>query len=213
MPGQNKSANDELSEAPVQEEAVYVALGDSITEGYGVAFGFVDGLAERLRSALPKIQWKVVNCGRSGETSVETLHRIGTDVLYHHPSLVTVNYGVNDAFSGISPDRFADALKSIVKTIRHGGCERIVLLSSGVIPDPVAERQVLPYWEAMRCAAAASGTVYADVNGFWRGALAAGRSERELIIPGDLHPNEAGHRVIADAVWEAVMEHRLLEGI
>lgn len=195
------------------ERAVYVAFGDSITEGYGVREGFVSHFAARIRSATPNIAWTVVRSGVSGDTASGAFWRLESDVTSHHPQLVTVNFGVNDAFSGISPERFRANMTWIVSAIREAGCERIVLLSSEVIPDPGAEAQVLPYWKAMRQAAVDTGALYADVNGCWRRELEGGRSEEDLIIAGDLHPNEAGHRLIAQAVWNAVTEHGLLEGL
>ncbi len=195
------------------EELVYVAFGDSITDGYGVGRGFVSFLAQALGEEMPGRPWKVVVKGMSGETSQDGLHRLDRDVLVHHPVLVTINFGVNDAFSGISPSRFRDSLNSMISRLKERDCSRIVLLSSEVIPEPWAERQVLPYWEAMSQAAEDGGVSYADVNGWWRKELERGRLERELIIPGDLHPNEEGHRLIADAVLECIKDGGLLKGL
>ena len=192
-------------------EAIYVAFGDSITEGYGVARGFVSYLAEFIRKADAHHTWKVLNRGMSGETSREALYRLEADVLAEKPDLVTINFGVNDAFSGISPDSFKDILGRMISPIREGGCRLLVLLSSEVIPEPWAERQVGPYWDAMRTAAEDGGAVYADVNGYWRKELENGRPEEELIIRGDLHPNEEGHRLIAETVFKTIKANGLFE--
>ncbi len=58
-----------------------------------------------------------------------------------------------------------------------------------------------------------TGCVYADVHGYWIRQLQGGRSESELIIPGDLHPNEEGHRLIAEAVLQAMEESGILEDL
>ncbi len=193
-------------------DATYVAFGDSITEGYGVARGFVSYLAQFLKEADSHHTWKVINRGMSGETSREALCRLETDVLAQKPDLVTINFGVNDAFSGISPAAFKDILGRMILPIREAGCPMVVLLSSEVIPEPWAERQVGPYWDAMRAVAGECGAVYADVNGRWRQELEKGRPEEELILRGDLHPNEAGHRLIAETVFEAMTASGLIEG-
>lgn len=189
----------------------YVALGDSITEGYGVVTGFVTALSEKIASARPDIDLITVNAGMSGDTSRGGLYRLGRDLLELRPDLATVNFGVNDAFSGISPDRFTDNLRAIVAGIRDSGCDRIVMLSCESIPEAWAEQQVLPYWEAMKLLAGELGCVYADVHGKWIEELERGRSENELIIPGDLHPNEAGHELIAEGVFEAMHQNGLIE--
>lgn len=192
---------------------VYVAFGDSITDGYGVSRGFVSFLTEWISIAFPELDLRIVNTGMSGDTSRGGLYRLGRDVLDHRPDLVTINFGVNDAFSGISPGQFADNLREMAIRIRDIGCEKILMLSCEAIPEEWAERQVLPYWDAMRALAQETGCVYADVHGKWVREVRAGRSESELIIPGDLHPNEEGHRLIAEAVFEAIKESGILEGL
>ena len=192
------------------KEFVYAAFGDSITDGYGVARGFVSFLAGMIQEQTPDRSWALIQRGMSGETSLDGLYRLDIDVVSHDPDLVTINFGVNDAFSGISPQRFASLLQEMVARIQEGGCRRPVLLSSEVIPEPMAERQVLPYWDVMRDVAAETGAVYADVNGRWQAEIDAGRNQWELIIPGDLHPNEEGHRFIADVVFDAIVEAKLL---
>lgn len=192
---------------------VYVAFGDSITDGYGVSRGFVSFVTERILKACPGLDLLTVNTGMSGDTSRGGLYRLGRDVLDQRPDLVTINFGVNDAFSGISPEQFADNLREMVSRIRGAGCEWTLLLSCEAIPDQWAERQVLPYWGAMNAVAEETGCVYADVHGHWLRELEGGRSESELIIPGDLHPSEEGHRLIAEAVFQAMEESGILAGL
>ena len=129
---------------------VYVAFGDSITDGYGVPRGFVSYLTLKISAAIPNLDLATFNTGMSGDTSQGGLYRLGRDVLNHNPDLVTINFGVNDAFSGISEQKFSENLGEMVSRIREAGCERILLLSCEVIPEEWAEQQVLPYWDAMK---------------------------------------------------------------
>jgi len=192
---------------------VYVAFGDSITDGYGVPRGFVSFLTLKISAANPGLNLSTINTGMSGDTSQGGLYRLGRDVLDHCPDLVTINFGVNDAFSGISPERFAGNLREMVVRIREAGCDRILLLSCESIPEDWAERQVLPYWEAMKALAQEMACVYADVHARWVKELQGGRPESDLIISGDLHPNEEGHRLIAEAVYEAMEKSGILEDL
>jgi len=192
---------------------VYAAFGDSITDGYGVSRGFVSFLTEQISKTHPDLELVTINTGMSGDTSRGGLYRLGRDVIDHRPDLVTINFGVNDAFSGISPEQFSDNLRDMVSRIQEAGCDRILLLSCEVIPEAWAEQQVLPYWEAMKALAEEMGCVYADVHGRWVEELKGGRPESDLIISGDLHPNEEGHRLIAEAVFEAMQESGLLKDL
>jgi acyl-CoA thioesterase-1 len=191
----------------------YVAFGDSITDGYGVSRGFVSFLVEQISMARPDLDLQVINTGMSGDTSSGGLYRLGRDVVEYRPDLVTMNFGVNDAFSGISPVQFSDNLRDMASRIRDAGCQRLLMLSCEAIPEGWAERQVLPYWEAMKTVAEEAGCIYADVHGRWVEELKRGRAESDLIISGDLHPNEEGHRLIAEAVFEAMESSGLLKGL
>ncbi len=190
---------------------VYLAFGDSITDGYGVMRGFVSFVVDKIRAACPELDLITIRSGMSGDNTRDGLYRLGRDLADHPPDLVTINFGVNDAFSGISVGMFADNLADMVKMVQQSGCNRIVLLSSEVIPDAGAERQVLPYWEAMEQVARETGVVYADVNGRWREVVEGGLNQWDLIIPGDIHPNEAGHKLIGEAVFDAIKDSGLLE--
>ncbi len=192
---------------------IYIAFGDSITDGYGVPRGFVSFLTEQISKAHPDLDLVTINTGMSGDTSRGGLYRLGRDVIDHRPDLVTINFGVNDAFSGISPRQFSDNLRDMVSRIQAAGCDSVLMLSCEVIPEDWAEKQVLPYWEAMKALAGEMGCVYADVHGKWVKELKGGRPEGDLIISGDLHPNEEGHRLIAEAVFEAMEESGLLDGL
>ncbi len=193
------------------KQAVYLAFGDSITDGYGVVKGFVSFVVEKIKAAHPELELITIRSGMSGDNTRDGLYRLGRDLTSHSPDLVTINFGVNDAFSGINVGMFASNLADMVRMVQGSGCSRVVLLSSEVIPDVGAERQVLPYWEAMEQVAREAGVVYADVNGRWREVVEGGLNQWDLIIPGDIHPNEAGHELIGGAVFDAIKDSGLLK--
>jgi lysophospholipase L1-like esterase len=190
---------------------VYLAFGDSITDGYGVVKGFVSVVVEKIKAAHPEMDLYTVISGMSGDNTRDGLYRLGRDLENCTPDLVTINFGVNDAFSGISAGMFASNLTDMVKMVQDTGCHRVVLLSCEVIPDARAEQQVLPYWEAMEEVARETGSVYADVNGRWREVVEGGLNQWDLIIPGDMHPNEAGHKLIGEAVFDTIKDSGLLK--
>ena len=68
-----------------------VAFGDSLVEGRGATPGrdFVSLLARRLNT-------RIVNAGRSGDTTAAALARLDSDVLSRDPKVVIVLLGGND---------------------------------------------------------------------------------------------------------------------
>ena len=72
-----------------------VFLGDSITSGHRLSADMA--FPHRLGRVLGV---PVINAGISGDTTEGGVTRLERDVLAHHPRLVVVELGVNDAFGG-----------------------------------------------------------------------------------------------------------------
>lgn len=79
----------------------YVALGDSLTEGYGVAAedSFVAAYSRLMESALGR-QAVVLNAGVTGDTTSDILHRMSTNVdlrqAIRQADLISLTAGGND---------------------------------------------------------------------------------------------------------------------
>ncbi len=160
-----------------------VCLGDSITSGVGADPGraYPDVLADRLGI-------DVINAGVPGDTAADGLERLD-EVLEEDPWLVIVELGGNDLLRQVPPARTEAALREIVQR----------LLDARVVPL-VVEMHV-PF-----------GKRYSEIFD---------RLEEEYEVPviedvlGDIlvdrslkadpiHPNTRGHRILAEAVAEAV---------
>ena len=76
-----------------------VALGDSLTYGYGVLshVGFPARLAAELPEKHPEIHWKIYNRGINGETTREAKLRLEGGVLRLNPHICTILLGSNDS--------------------------------------------------------------------------------------------------------------------
>jgi acyl-CoA thioesterase I len=109
------------AQTPVQTAPIQiVALGDSLTAGYGLPDR--DGFVPRLQAALAAkgIAATVANAGVSGDTASDGLARLdwsipqGTDA-------VIVELGANDMLRGIKPEVTRGALDKILQrlTARH----------------------------------------------------------------------------------------------
>jgi acyl-CoA thioesterase-1 len=105
-----------------------VALGDSLTAGYGVKGK--DTYPVRLEKKLREtgFQWRVINAGVCGETSGDILSRIDS-VLTLKPDIVILEIGVNDGFQGIDPQVTRN---NIDETVRIFKAHRVTVILAGM---------------------------------------------------------------------------------
>jgi acyl-CoA thioesterase I len=97
-----------------------VALGDSLTAGYGLADK--DGFVPRLQAALAKngIDADIANAGVSGDTAADGLARLDWSVPQGTDAVI-VELGANDMLRGIKPEVTRAALDAILQRLaaRH----------------------------------------------------------------------------------------------
>ena len=97
-----------------------LAVGDSLTEGLGVAADetYPAQLERALRAAGHSVT--VVNAGVSGETSAGTLQRIDW-LLQQEPDIVILAIGGNDGLRGIDPALTEQNIEQLVRRIQATG--------------------------------------------------------------------------------------------
>ncbi len=94
-----------------------LALGTSLTQGYGLPPG--TEFTTVLQKALKKngIDAAVINAGVSGDTSAGGLARLSWS-LADHPDAAIVELGANDALRGLPPSETARNLEAIVQRLK-----------------------------------------------------------------------------------------------
>lgn len=104
-----------------------LVVGDSISAAFGLETrqGWVNLLAERLRSAAP--QWQVVNASVSGDTSAGGLSRLPGLLDAHQPNLVVIELGGNDGLRGQPPAQLQQNLAAMIARSRKAGAEVLLL--------------------------------------------------------------------------------------
>jgi acyl-CoA thioesterase-1 len=109
-----------------------VALGDSLTAGFGLMAGqgFTDVLEKALR--MKGYDVTVVNAGVSGETSADGLARFDWSVPPDTDALI-VELGANDMLRGLPPDNARRSLSAILDKARQA---RIPTLLAGMKGAP-----------------------------------------------------------------------------
>jgi len=106
------------SELPAAAAPIKVlALGTSLTQGYGLPPGteFTAVLQDRLKAA--GVQATIVNAGVSGDTSADGLSRLDWS-LADNPKAAIVELGSNDALRGLSPAQTEKNLAAILAKLK-----------------------------------------------------------------------------------------------
>lgn len=158
-----------------------VVLGDSLAEGYELdpQESFVAVLGERLKV-------EMVNLGKKGATTAESLPRVKEEVLPLEPSLVILQLGGNDALQKKDPAETRANLQAMIEEIH---AQRIPILLLGVRGGLLHDKFDEMFEEL------AKENQLAYVPDILDGILTS---------PGlridNIHPNKEGHKVIADKV-------------
>ena len=116
-----------------QEKPVkIVALGDSLTAGFGLAAS--EAFPARLARALKSkgIAADIVNAGVSGDTATGGLERLDWAVSPDTDAVI-VELGANDMLRGIDPKVTRNAIDTIVKKLRE---RKIPVLLCGMLASP-----------------------------------------------------------------------------
>src|SRR3954447_20055279 len=96
-----------------------VALGDSLTAGYGLSRkqAWPALVAEKMRGA--GYEFEVINAGSSGDTTAGGLRRLVALLRAHKKiDVFVLELGINDAFRGVDPAQIRDNLQAIIDQTR-----------------------------------------------------------------------------------------------
>jgi len=199
---QSEEPSNPEAEAP-SAEGVIVAMGDSLTEGYGEPEkdSYPAVLQELLNAR--GYRWRVVNAGISGETSSGARSRLDW-VMKLTPDIVILETGANDALRGLPPATIFDNINAIVSELKRQNVV-VVLAGMRIHPNfgPQYSRNFAELYERI-----ARMHDIIRIPFFLEGV--AGRPE--LNRPDGLHPNAAGYRQVAENalpyVEAAIEKHR-----
>jgi acyl-CoA thioesterase-1 len=176
------ACDDSSPSAP--SDLTVVAFGDSITAGVGTTGDndYVERLSDRTGVS-------IINEGRSGDTTGSALGRLDGTVLSRDPDIVIVFLGGNDLLQSVPVQNRIANITSIVERIRAGGAAVILVgVGNGVLD---------PFNGTLPAIAAQTGSTL--VPAVLEGILGVSSLMADLI-----HPNNAGHAIIADRIEPAL---------
>jgi lysophospholipase L1-like esterase len=171
--------------------AVILAVGDSLTHGTGAA------PQESYPAVLETLTGRrVVNAGVPGEESDAGLVRLTRLLNQVKSDLVILGHGGNDILRGRDPARTESNLRQMVELARQHGAS-VVLLG---VPSPSIFLGTHPLYErlAESLQIPLEGDALPDILG--DGALKS----------DPIHPNAAGYRKLAEAVYDLLVEQGAL---
>ncbi|MBF0141124.1 MAG: arylesterase [Magnetococcales bacterium] len=175
--------------------SVILCLGDSLTEGFGVAdaHSYPTLLQQRLRAQGSGM--RVINAGISGDTTLGVLGRL--DALLDHPvAMAIVTIGLNDAFMGVPAATIQDNIGDIIRTLRRQ--HALVVLSGLQLPSDFPEVVRQEFSAIYPHLASQHGVPL--IPFFQDGVFEESRYNQW----DNVHPNAAGYRIILDNVWRVI---------
>jgi acyl-CoA thioesterase I len=173
-------------------DRVVVALGDSLTAGLGVAAEDAWPALVQARLLREGYAYRVVNAGVSGDTTAGGLRRVDW-TLRLKPDVAIVALGANDGLRGLSLTAMRDNLSQIVTRLQAAGVR--VLLAGMRVPPNYGDdyaRGFAAVFDEVR------GRARVPLLPFLLDGVAA---DPRLNQPDGIHPNAAGHRVVAERLW------------
>lgn len=179
-----------------------VALGDSLTYGWMAEKGYIDFLQDMLRARYPRAAVRFINRGIPGDTAEGGLRRLKADVIDADPDLVFVQFGLNDAFTGCPPARYAASMSRIVERLQQETTAEVLLLTSAALADAQEDALAETYYGQLERVAAERGVPLARVHAWWKDRR--GRDFEGLLQADLVHPTAAGYRLMAEAVMQVL---------
>ena len=173
-----------------------LALGDSLTAGYGLppGQGFVPRLEAALRARGRAVT--VLDGGVSGDTTAGGLARLDW-ALADTPQAVLVELGGNDGLRGLPPTATRANLTAILDRLQ---ARRLPVLLAGMIAPPNLGAEYGREFAAVFHDLAAQRPSLVFYPFFLEGVA----GERALNQPDGIHPNEAGVAEIIRRILPAV---------
>ena len=172
--------------------------GTSLTAGLGVQpdDAYPALVAERIDSA--GLPYTVVNAGSSGETSAGALQRMDWLLQHRDIDVLVLETGANDGLRGLDVEGTMDNIDAIVRKVREARPDAEILLVQMEEPPNLGEAYTSAFRAMFPALAEHHGLTLVPF-------LLEGVAGVDSLNQGDgIHPNEAGHRLLAATVWQAL---------
>lgn len=176
---------------------VILFFGDSLTAGYGLSPEQAFPAIIEKKCASNGTPCKAINAGLSGETSAGGLSRI--DWILRQPiDVFVLELGANDGLRGLPLDQTESNLQAIIDKVKLKYPKVKIVIAGMMVPpnmgpDYTSRFQKIFPALAKRNNAALIPFLLQDVAGF-----------EKLNLGDGIHPNQEGHKIVADNVYKVL---------
>jgi acyl-CoA thioesterase I len=175
---------------------VIVAVGDSLTAGFGVKEedNYPSLLQQRLEAE--GLHYRVINSGVSGETSSGTFSRLNWILSSLRPDIVILETGANDGLRGVDPSLTRKNIAKIVASLQE---KKIVTILAGMqMVGNLGIDYTDQFHQLYLDVATESGVIFMP---FFLEGVAA---EPALNNDDGIHPNRQGYGIIVGNLFPYV---------
>ena len=212
-----------MSDFWIEDGETMLFIGDSITDcgrrgaEAPLGSGYVGLFSELATTRYPDRQIRYINKGIGGNKITDLSERWRDDVLFHKPDRLSIKIGINDLHShlrgadgGVSPELFAELYDSVLAlTKQELGCPVVLISPFYISRDNSGQTfrsqvlELLPrYIETVEALSKKYDTKIVRLHAIFQQHLEY--RDAEVFCPEPVHPNRAGHLVIAEAVMKAM---------
>ncbi|MBD5500883.1 MAG: SGNH/GDSL hydrolase family protein [Lachnospiraceae bacterium] len=183
-----------MKKAQQGEPIITGFLGGSITQGSlsstpETCYAYL--VYQWWKNKFPQSEVTFINAGIGGTTSQFGVSRVEDHLLKYCPDFMLIEFAVNDD----NTEFFKETYEGLIRRTLSDKCAPAVMLMNNVKYDDGlnAEEMHLSIAKAYELPMVSmKHTIWPEIS--------AGRISRREITPDDLHPNDAGHKLIAEVI-------------
>jgi acyl-CoA thioesterase-1 len=152
-------------------------------------------LVNKLRAA--DLDFQVTNASQSGGTTAGGLARLPAH-LKQPVDIFILELGINDAFRGVPVDQIERNLQEMIDMVRAKNPGVQVIIAGMQLPDYGNDRYICDFGQMFSDLATKNGATLVPY------LLQGVGGNPALNLADRLHPNAAGHKILAQNVWSAL---------
>ena len=208
-----------MSDFWIEDGELMLFIGDSITDcgrrggEAPLGSGYVSLFTELATARFPERTIRYINKGIGGNKITDLKERWRDDVLFHRPDRLSIKIGINDLHShlrggegGVSPELFAELYEGVLELTKEElGCPVVLSTPFYISRDRSGQTfrsqvlELLPrYIETVEGLSERYGTRLVRLHDIFQRQLEV--RDADVFCPEPVHPNRAGHLVIAEAL-------------